>query len=61
MPVTILLAEDRVGKDIKFTMCSGLVDLGGQPSTHTVARLPARPTATGESKNNKNKKHAGLR
>lgn len=57
----IVLAEDRVGKDLKLTVCSGLVDLGGQPSTHTVAHLPAPPMATGESKNNKGKKPAGLR
>lgn len=47
MPVMILLAEDRVGKDLKLaTTCSGLVDLGGQPNTHTVAHLPACPMAT---------------
>lgn len=46
MPVVILLAEDRVRKDLKLATCSGLVDLGGQPSTHTVAHLPACPMAT---------------
>lgn len=46
MPVMILFAEDRVEKDLKLTTCSGLVDLGGQPSTHTVAHLPACPMGT---------------
>lgn len=55
----ILLVENRVGKDLKLTMCSGLVDLGGQPSTHTVAHLPVHPAATEESRSNKSKKTAG--
>lgn len=55
----ILLVENRVGKDLKLTICSGLVDLGGQPSTHTVAHLPVHPAATEESRSNKSKKTAG--
>lgn len=62
MPMMILLAEDRVGKDLKLTVWSGLVDLTleGSQAPITVAHLPAPPVATGESKNNKSKKPAGF-